>query len=76
MLVVENKRRRKITVRADGLLPISSSYLLYPGDLQDGKRVCMVFRNGIKTGRSKTKIYVKGCIAVNERNESAKTLTG
>ena len=39
-------------MRADGLLPISGSYLLSPGELQDGTRVCMVFRNGIKTGRS------------------------
>ena len=39
-------------MRADGLLPISGSYFLYPGDLQDGTRVYVVFINGIKTGRS------------------------
>ena len=39
-------------MRADGLLAVSGSYFLYPGELQDGMRVCMVFRNGIKTGRS------------------------
>ena len=37
-------------MRADGLLAISGSNFLHPGELQDGTRVCMVFRNGIKTG--------------------------
>ena len=42
----------EILLCEQSLLPISGSYFLYPGDLQEETRVCMVFRNGIKTGRS------------------------
>ena len=51
VLVVENSIGGTF-LRANGLLPISGSYFTYLGDLQDGTRVCIVFRIGIKTGRS------------------------
>ena len=61
VLVVENSNGGKLRiVRADGPLPISGYYFLYPGDLQDGTRVCMVFRNGIKTGRSNIVTWKNG----------------
>ena len=49
MLVVENSVGSKLLCE-QSLLP--RSYFLFPGDQQDGTRVCMVFRDGIKAGRS------------------------
>ena len=50
MLVVEKYGRQKITVKAESpsLVPV----FFFLGDQHDETRVCMVFRNGIKTGRS------------------------
>ena len=53
VLVVENRKASGKLLCEQSLLPIPGSYFLFPGDrLQDGTRVYMVFRNGIKTGRS------------------------
>ena len=46
-----SSRRDKI-IASYASVNSSSAHPIFPGDLQDGMRVCMVFRSGIETGRN------------------------
>ena len=48
MFVTENGVGTKITLRA---VSFSGSDFFFPADVEDGQRICPVFRNGIKTGQ-------------------------